>query len=105
MHTMAWMVSAKARCPESARGLDRQVEKWRSRPLAGRYPYLWLDAACLKVRVDGRVISQVVITAYAVRETGRREIIGVEAGYSEDAPFWTECLRGLSGEACPGFSW
>jgi transposase-like protein len=31
-------------------GLDELVEAFRTRPLAGAYPYLWLDALYLKVR-------------------------------------------------------
>src|SRR5581483_4214278 len=37
--------------------LDDEVERFRSRPLAGGYPYVWLDATYLKVRQDGRVVS------------------------------------------------
>jgi transposase-like protein len=75
--------------------LDGEVGEWRSRRLEGRYPYLWLDATYLKVRGDGRVTSQAVIVAYAVRETGEREVIGLDVGPSEDGPFWTEFLRSL----------
>jgi len=75
--------------------LDDDVERWRNRRLEGRYPYLWLDGTYLKVRVDGRVTSQAVIVAYAIRETGEREVIGLDVGPSEDGPFWTEFLRSL----------
>src|SRR5438046_6064882 len=37
-------------------GLDEQVEAFRTRPLEGRYPYLWLDAKVEKVR-DGAASS------------------------------------------------
>jgi len=36
--------------------LDTEVERFRTRALAGPYPYLWLDATFPKVRQDGRVI-------------------------------------------------
>ena len=75
--------------------LDDEVNRWRKRPLSGRYPYLWLDATYLKVREDGRVMSQAVIVAYAVRETGEREVVGLEIGYSEEGPFWVDFLRSL----------
>src|SRR5579871_2522904 len=38
-------------------GLDAEVERFRSRPLVGRYPYVWLDATFVKVRQDGRVVA------------------------------------------------
>jgi putative transposase len=75
--------------------LDEEVEGWRSRPLIWRYPYLWLDGTYIKVRDSGRVVSQAVIVAYGVRETGEREVIGLTVGPSEDAAFWIEFLRSL----------
>ena len=45
--------------------LDAVVERFRTRPLAGTYPYVWLDATYLKVRQDGRVISMAVVIAVA----------------------------------------
>jgi putative transposase len=35
------------------RGLDEQVTVFRERPLAGAYPYLWLDAKVERVREPG----------------------------------------------------
>lgn len=75
--------------------LDDQVESWRHRLLIGRFPYLWLDATYIKVREAGRVTSRAIVVAYAVAETGRREVIGLEVGHSEDGPFWTEFLKSL----------
>lgn len=75
--------------------LDSQVENWRRRPLIGRFPYLWLDAAYVKVREAGRVTSRAVAAAYAAAETGYREVIGLEVGHSEDGPFWMEFLKSL----------
>ncbi len=43
-------------------------------PLAGEWPYLWLDATYLKVRQGGRTISVAAILAVAVNTDGRREI-------------------------------
>src|ERR671925_1249047 len=47
-------------------GLDEQVEAFRSRPLEGRYPYLWLDAKVEKVRDGGRVVRKCLVIAHAV---------------------------------------
>src|SRR5438477_265143 len=76
-------------------GLDEQVEAFRTRPLEGRYPYLWLDAKVEKVRDGGRVARKCVVIAHAVHETGRREIIGLDVGEAETEAFWREFLRGL----------
>src|SRR5436190_2094838 len=66
----------KDRVSEMCRGLDEQVELFRRRPLEGADPYLWLDAKHVKVRDHGRVVSKALVVAYAVHETGLRELIG-----------------------------
>src|SRR4051794_3316469 len=76
-------------------GLDEHVEAFRSRPLEGRYPYVFVDAKVEKVRDGGRVRRKAVVIAHGVHETGRREIIGLDVGEAETEAFWTEFLRGL----------
>jgi transposase-like protein len=76
-------------------GLDEQVQAFRTRPLEGRYPYLFVDAKIEKVRDGGRVARKAVVVAHAVHESGRREIIGLDIGAAETEAFWTEFLRGL----------
>lgn len=75
--------------------LDREVERFRTRPLTGAYPYLWLDATFLKVRDGGRVVSMAVVVAIGVRRSGEREVLGFEVGLSEDGAFWLSFLRTL----------
>jgi putative transposase len=76
-------------------GLDEQVEVFRTRPLEGRYPYLFLDGKVEKVRDGGRVVRKCVVIAHGVHETGRREIIGLDVGQAETEAFWTEFIKGL----------
>jgi putative transposase len=75
-------------------GLDEQVDAFRDRPLEGRYPYLWLDAKVEKVRDGGRVVRKALVLAYAVHETGYREVIGLDVGEAETEAFWRSFLRG-----------
>jgi putative transposase len=75
--------------------LDAEVARFRTRPLAGAYPYLWLDATYLKVRQDGRVVSMAVVIAIGVNAEGRREVLGLDVGPSEEEAFWQQFLRGL----------
>src|SRR5215211_1621136 len=75
--------------------LDEHVEALRGRPLAGRYPYLFLDATVEKVRDGGRVVAKALVVAHGVHETGRREILSVDVGAAETEAFWTDFLRGL----------
>jgi putative transposase len=85
----------KDRVSHMCRALDEQVELFRQRPLEGAYAYLWLDAKHVKVRDHGRVVSKALVVAYAVHETGLREVIGLDIGEVESGSFWTEFLRSL----------
>jgi transposase-like protein len=93
---------SKDRVSAMCRALDEQVELFRQRPLEGTYPYLWLDAKHLKVRDHGRVVSKALVIAYAVHETGVREVIGLDVGEVESGVFWTEFLRGLKKRGLTG---
>ena len=77
------------------RALDEHVEAFRTRPLEGRYPYLFLDAKVEKVRDGGRVVNKALVIAHGVHETGRREILSIDVGEAETEAFWTDFLRGL----------
>jgi transposase-like protein len=92
----------KDRVSALCRALDEQVELFRSRPLEGAYPYLWLDAKHVKVRDHGRVVSKALVVAYAVHETGMREVIGLDIGEVESGSFWTEFLRSLKKRGLAG---
>jgi putative transposase len=93
---------SKDRVSALCRGLDRQVAAFRERPLEGGFPYLWLDAKHLKVRAGGHVRSKALVVAYAVHESGRREVIGIDLGEIETEAFWTEFLRGLRSRGLAG---
>jgi putative transposase len=82
--------------------LDEHVERFRTRPLEGAYPYLWLDAKHLKVRDCGRVVSKALVVAYAVHGTGVREVIGLDLGEVESEAFWVEFLRSLRSRGLDG---
>lgn len=85
----------KSKVSRMCHELDEVVSAFRERPLEGVYPYLWLDALYVKVRQNHRIVSMALVIAIGVRETGEREILGVDLGASEDPAFWTAFLRGL----------
>jgi putative transposase len=92
----------KDRVSALCRALDEEVEAFRQRPLDGAYPYLWLDAKQVKVRDHGRVVSKALVVAYAVHETGVREVIGLDVGEVESGAFWKEFLRSLRSRGLAG---
>jgi putative transposase len=85
----------KSRVSRLCKEIDERVNAFLERPLAGEWPYLWLDATYLKVREGGRIVSVAAIIAVAVDAEGRREIVGLHLGPSEAEAFWSDFLRGL----------
>jgi putative transposase len=86
---------SKSEVSRICQALDEHVEAFRTRPLEGAYPYLFLDAKVEKVRDGGRVVNKALVIAHGVHETGRREILSIDVGEAETEAFWTEFLRGL----------
>jgi len=93
---------SKDRVSSLCRELDERVCAFRNRPLEGAFPYLWLDAKHLKVRDRGSVRSKALVIAYAVHESGRREVIGIEIGETETEAFWVAFLRELIARGLSG---
>lgn len=93
---------SKDRVSALCRELDERVDAFRNRPLEGAFPYLWLDAKHLKVRDRGSVRSKALVIAYAVHESGCREVIGIDIGETETEAFWVEFLRGLVARGLSG---
>ena len=94
---------SKSQVSRICQGLDVVVEGFMGRPLdAGPYPYLWLDALTQKVREAGRIVNVSVVVATAVNGEGKREIIGMDVGTSEDGAFWLAFLRSLSARGLSG---
>ena len=75
--------------------LDTEVERFRTRKLVGPYPYVWLDGTFVKVREHGRVVSQAIVIAIGVTNSGEREVLGLDVGPTESGAFWLAFLRGL----------
>ena len=72
------------------------MKAFLGRPIEGDWPYLWIDATCVKVRQQGRIVSVAVIVAVGVNSDGRREVLGMDIGPSEAETFWTAFLRKLA---------
>jgi transposase-like protein len=82
--------------------LDKEVERFRTRKLEGPYPYVWLDGTFVKVRENGRVVSQAIVIAIAVTTSGEREVLGMDVGPSESGAFWLAFLRDLTARGLNG---
>jgi putative transposase len=88
---------SKSQVSKLCKEIDERVHGFLDRPLAGEWPYLWLDATYLKQREGGRIVSVAAIIAVAANSDGRREIVGLHIGPSEAETFWSS-LRGRRAE-------
>ena len=75
--------------------LDRELKQFACRRLDKEYPYLILDARYERVRENGVVRRQAVLTAIGVSWEGRRCVLGVELANRETRTSWTTFLLGL----------
>lgn len=79
-----------------------KIDEWRLRPLAGDFPYVFLDGLWLKRSWGGEVKNVSVLVAIGVAQTGYREILGVSEGAKEDKASWTQFLRELKERGLKG---
>lgn len=94
---------SKSQVSRICKQLDAVVSSFLERPLdSGPYRYLWLDALTQKVREGGRVVNVSVVVATGVNAEGKREILGIEVGTSENGAFWLSFLRSLVARGLSG---
>jgi putative transposase len=94
---------SKSQVSRICQELDSMVESFLGRPLdGGPYPHLWLDALTQKVREAGRIVNVSVVVATGVNAEGRREVLGMDVGTSEDGAFWLSFLRSLAARGLSG---
>jgi len=76
--------------------IDEGVKEFLARSLDHTwFPYLFVDATYLDVRVGRRVVCRALVVATGVSAQGRREILGMALGDAETTDFWTSFLRSL----------
>ena len=93
---------SKSQVSKLCKEIDERVNAFLNRPLAGDWPYLWLDATYLKQRESGRIVSVAAIIAVAVNTDGKREIVGLHIGPSEAETFWSTFLKSLAKRGLKG---
>src|SRR3954470_4975094 len=83
--------------------IDADVTELRTRRLDHQpFVYVWLDATYVHVREHRHVVSKAIVIATGLRADGRREVLGVDVGDSENETFWREFLTGLADRGLAG---
>ena len=66
----------------------KAVDEWRCRPLARKYPYVYIDGIYLKRSWGGSYKNVAVMVAIGVNEDGYREVVGCAEGFTESKECW-----------------
>lgn len=82
--------------------LDESAAAFRSRPIEGDSPYVWLDATYMKWQVDGRYVSQALVTAIGLDADGRKRFLGAECVDAESRESRRGFLEGLRARGLSG---
>ena len=79
-----------------------QIEAWRTKPIEGSHPYVFLDGLVLKRSWAGEVRNVSVLVAIGIGIDGYRHILGVAEGDKEDRSGWLGFLRHLKDRGVNG---
>jgi len=83
--------------------LIEAVEKWRTRDLSGEpIKYIFLDGVNFDMRIDRSIEKVPVLVAIGVAKTGRKRVLGFQAGDKESAPTWREFFKDLKKRGLDG---
>ena len=79
-----------------------QIAAWRTKPIEGRHPYVFLDGLVLKRSWAGEARNASVLVAIGLGIDGYRHILGVAEGDKEDRSGWLGFLRHLKDRGLNG---
>lgn len=94
---------SSSRVSSMCASLDAEVDEFRTRPLGWqRWCYLWLDATWVRCRVEGRSVSQAIVTAIALGEDGCKHFCGADVMDTESYADWGRFLANLRDRGLDG---
>ena len=79
-----------------------KIDMWRTRPLQGMYPYVFLDGIVMKRTWADEVRNVSILVAFGVNEDGYREILGAAEGAKEDKAGWGSFIESLKHRGLQG---
>lgn len=64
------------------------IETWRTRPLFGDYPYIYVDGVYPKRSQSEEIQNVSILVAIGISRDGFREILGASEGMKENRESW-----------------
>jgi putative transposase len=86
---------SKSQVSELAKDLDTKLSLWRERKLIRSYPYLVVDARYEHIRTKSGVVRKAVMIVIGISDEGRREVLSIGIGDSENEVDWGNVFRQL----------
>ena len=72
-----------------------KIDLWRTRPIEGVFPYVYLDGIVLKRTWADEIRNVSILVAFGVNADGYREILGAQEGAKEDKAGWGSFVESL----------
>ena len=72
-----------------------EIDEWRTGPLEGEYPYVFVGGVWHKRSWGGSVENVGILVAIGVSKDGHREAVGVAEGLREDSASWGQFFRSM----------
>ena len=71
------------------------IKEWQQRLLDPVYFIVWMDGIVFKVRQNGRVQAKTIYLMIGLKQTGRKEVLGMWISETESASFWLNVLTDI----------
>jgi len=96
VETLCGKSFSKSTVSELCKSIDADIKKFKEQPLDGvDAPFLMIDATYFKARENHRIVSKAFLVALAIKNDGKREVVGFDVYDSEDNYSWTNFLENL----------
>lgn len=79
-----------------------KIDLWRTRPIEGAFPYVYLDGIVLKRTWADEIRNVSILVAFGVNADGYREILGAVEGAKEDKAGWGSFIASLKQRGLDG---
>lgn len=79
-----------------------KIDLWRTRPIEGAFPYVYLDGIVLKRTWADEIRNVSILVAFGVNDDGYREILGAVEGAKEDKAGWGSFIASLKQRGLDG---